>query len=270
MTDQLDYALDLMRRLPPSQVENNLAGLIDLCPDLIEDLLASVDQPLKIAHDTTEKKDYLLCDYNRDGDSYRSPWSNTYDPQPDYECHYPSNEVRELEIAANSAFNTYRELYYEGGVSSAYLWDGEYGFAGCVLIKKTQDHTRAGQPMKGTWDSIHVFESEDDGNSAKYILTTTVMLTIETETEATGSVSLAGNLTRQDETTKVVDAANPHIANIGSMIEATENRLRNTINTIYFGRTKDVINNLREKMGAAMKAQKELQKEIGTALNSRN
>ena len=25
-------------------------------------------------------KDYLLCDYNRDGDSYRSPWTNEYDP----------------------------------------------------------------------------------------------------------------------------------------------------------------------------------------------
>ena len=40
-------------------------------PDLCEDLLSSVDQPLKIARDKTIGKDYLLCDYNRDGDSYR-------------------------------------------------------------------------------------------------------------------------------------------------------------------------------------------------------
>lgn len=40
-------------------------------PDLCEDLLSSVDQPLKIARDKTVGKDYLLCDYNRDGDSYR-------------------------------------------------------------------------------------------------------------------------------------------------------------------------------------------------------
>jgi len=38
---------------------------------LCEDLLSSVDQPLKIAHDKSHGKDYLLCDYNRDGDSYR-------------------------------------------------------------------------------------------------------------------------------------------------------------------------------------------------------
>jgi capping protein beta len=69
--DQLDCALDLMRRMPPSSIEDNLAGLIDLVPDLTEQLLSMVDQPLKVAHDATAKRDYLLCDYNRDGDSYR-------------------------------------------------------------------------------------------------------------------------------------------------------------------------------------------------------
>jgi len=68
---QLDCALDLMRRLPPQQIEKNLSDLIDLVPDLCEDLLSSVDQPLKIARDKQLGKDYLLCDYNRDGDSYR-------------------------------------------------------------------------------------------------------------------------------------------------------------------------------------------------------
>ena len=40
-------------------------------PSLCEDLLSSVDQPLKISRDKETGKDYLLCDYNRDGDSYR-------------------------------------------------------------------------------------------------------------------------------------------------------------------------------------------------------
>ncbi|UYV66375.1 CAPZB [Cordylochernes scorpioides] len=61
-----------MRRLPPQQIEKNLSDLIDLVPALCEDLLSSVDQPLKIARDKMVGKDYLLCDYNRDGDSYRS------------------------------------------------------------------------------------------------------------------------------------------------------------------------------------------------------
>ena len=40
-------------------------------PSLCEDLLSSIDQPLKIAKDKANKRDFLLCDYNRDGDSYR-------------------------------------------------------------------------------------------------------------------------------------------------------------------------------------------------------
>lgn len=60
-----------MRRLPPQQIEKNLSDLIDLVPSLCEDLLSSVDQPLKIAQDKETGRDYLLCDYNRDGDSYR-------------------------------------------------------------------------------------------------------------------------------------------------------------------------------------------------------
>src|SRR5258707_13636484 len=54
----------------------------------------------------------------------RSPWSNEYDPPLD-DGAVPSSKMRKLEIQANEAFDTYRELYYEGGVSSVYLWDPE-------------------------------------------------------------------------------------------------------------------------------------------------
>ncbi|EAX01780.1 hCG1793552, isoform CRA_a, partial [Homo sapiens] len=74
MSDQqLDYALDLMRHLPPQQIEKKLSNLIDLIPHLCEDLLPSVNQIMKIARDKEVGKDYLLCDCNRDGDCYRLP-----------------------------------------------------------------------------------------------------------------------------------------------------------------------------------------------------
>ena len=50
-SQKLDFALDLMRRLPPQQIEKNLTNLIDLVPDLCEDLLSAIDQPLKVARD---------------------------------------------------------------------------------------------------------------------------------------------------------------------------------------------------------------------------
>jgi len=30
----------------------------------------------------------------------------------------------------------HRHRYFEGGISSVYLWDMDDGFAGCVLLKK--------------------------------------------------------------------------------------------------------------------------------------
>ena len=71
MADPVDSMLDLMRRLPPTRVEENVNSLIRICPDYAEDLLGSVDQPLKVLTDRATGRDYLACDYNRDGDSYR-------------------------------------------------------------------------------------------------------------------------------------------------------------------------------------------------------
>lgn len=61
--------------------------------------------------------------------NFRSPWSNTYDP-PLEDGSMPSERLRKLEIDANHAFDQYREMYFEGGVSSVYLWDLDHGFAG--------------------------------------------------------------------------------------------------------------------------------------------
>jgi len=261
MADQLDCALDLMRRMPPENIENNLAGLLDLVPPLTESLLSAVDQPLKIAYDAESKKDYLLCDYNRDGDSYRSPWSNKYDPPlPDGQT--PTKSTRELEELFNNTFNVYRDLYFEGGVSSVYLWDTDSGFAGVVLIKKTQDQAKGGNPMKGSWDSIHVFEVDDKGATADYRLTSTVMLNIETEDEKTGTVSLSGSMTRQESRdAQPVSKEKTHVNNMGSFIEDMEGKMRTALNTIYFGKTKDIVNDLRVAKGVAIAAKAKAAKE---------
>lgn len=131
---------DLLRRLDPKHTTTHLNSLITLAPDLTEDLLSSVDQPLSIRRCQKTGRDYLLCDYNRDGDSYRSPWSGEFEPALEDagadEGSVPSEKLRKMEIRANEAFDVYRELYYEGGVSSVYFWNLDDGFAGVVLLKK--------------------------------------------------------------------------------------------------------------------------------------
>jgi capping protein beta len=49
----------------------------------------------------------------------------------------PSEKLRGMEIEFNELFDAYREMYFEGGTSSVYLWDQDQGFAGCFLIKKS-------------------------------------------------------------------------------------------------------------------------------------
>lgn len=93
--------------------------------------------------DEASSRDFLCCDYNRDGDSFRSPWSDSYIP-PSPGGPQPSARLRQVEVQLNAAFDTYREMYFEGGVSSVYLWDQDeepsmtkdMSFAGVVLLKK--------------------------------------------------------------------------------------------------------------------------------------
>jgi len=269
--DLLDSMLDLTRRLPPMNIEENISSLVELCPDYADELLGSVDQPLKLRTDRATGRDYLICDYNRDGESYRSPWSNEYDPPLD-DATYPSARLRKLEIAANDAFDTYREMYFEGGVSSVFLWDlDDGGFAGVVLLKKTLNPAAN---ASGSWDSIHVFEASERGRMAHYKLTSTVMLHLVSTSGATdksnsttGTVDLSGSMTRQVELDSSLTDSSSHITNTGRMIEDQEIKMRNLLQEVYFGKTKDVVYDLRsvESLEKARK-QKELQKELAGLL----
>ncbi|PHH65458.1 hypothetical protein CDD81_2238 [Ophiocordyceps australis] len=271
--DPFDSALDLLRRLNPKHTSQHLNAIISLAPDLTEDLLSSVDQPLAIRRCKQTGRDYLLCDYNRDGDSHRSPWSNEFDPPLDEagdgaggasdgagEGAIPSERVRKMEIKANEAFDIYRELYYEGGVSSVYFWNLDDGFAGVVLLKKS---ATPGGASEGVWDSIHVFEAIERGRTTHYKLTSTVILTLATSEGALGDVDLSGNMTRQVEQDLPVESDESHIANIGRLVEDMELKMRNLLQEVYFGKAKDVVGDLRSMGSLSDGARdREAQKEI--------
>ncbi|KAI1158640.1 F-actin-capping protein subunit beta [Nemania serpens] len=262
--DPFDAALDLLRRLNPKYTSEHLNALISLAPDLTEDLLSSVDQPLAVRRCRQSGRDYLLCDYNRDGDSYRSPWSNEFDPplqdppaggsggdggddqDGSAAAGLPSEKVRRMEVRANEAFDVYRELYYEGGVSSVYFWNLDDGFAGVVLLKKV---ATPGTNSEGTWDSIHVFEAIDRGRSTQYNLTSTVILSLATGEDSAsstlGQMDLSGNMTRQIDIELPAENDEQQIANIGKLVEDMELKMRNLLQEVYFGKAKDVVGDLR-------------------------
>mmetsp|Transcript_13844 Transcript_13844/g.15277 ORF Transcript_13844/g.15277 Transcript_13844/m.15277 type:complete len:288 (+) Transcript_13844:27-890(+) len=239
----LTAALNLLRRMPPQHIKRHLEGVLDLCPDLCEELLEQVEIPLLIAFDSSAQRDYILCDYNRDGDSYRSPWSNSYFP-PLSDGFKPCDKMRKLEQELNEAFDIYRELYYEGGVSSAYCWlteGNDYAF--CVTFVKQQNVTKRERPMRGRWQSMHVVEAIHEGDNVTMKLTTTVMVELATKTEISGDISLAGGLTRQSAKTCPVSKVD--IGVYGRLIEDMEEKLRQQLQTIYFGKTIAIIGDMR-------------------------
>jgi len=248
---QLTSGLNLMRRMPPAHTENSLAGLIELVPDLTDELLNHVDQPLKVKKDNKSGKSYILCDYNRDGDSYRSPWSNEYFPaMPD--GFLPPERLRKMEVEANMLFDVYRKLYFEGGFSSVYFFETEdksaSNFGACFLIHKDVPVTK--NLKTGWWDSIHVFEVKETKKDVfNYRLTTTVMVSMNLKDEKTGDVDLSGHMTKQTEKERKVDKVTNHIQNMGPILEDMELAVRNAIEGIYIQKTREVVNGMRSAQG---------------------
>ncbi|KAG8931662.1 F-actin-capping protein subunit beta [Tulasnella sp. 417] len=269
--ETLDSMLDLMRRLPPTRIEENVLALTQLVPEVAEEFLGSVDQPLKIKMDKATGREFLICDYNRDGDSYRGV--------DDKDGTFPSTKLRKLEIQANDAFDS----YYEGGVSSVFLWDlDDGGFAGVVLLKKNLKPQSA-SAASGSWDSIHVFETAERGRHAHYKLTSTIMLQMvagkggaggeskkpgEWTKTAEDNVDLSGSMTRQAEADSPISDQSSHIVNVGRMIEDMEIKMRNLLQEVYFGKTRDIVFDLRSVESLEkQRRQRDLQKELVGMMN---
>ena len=155
----------------------------------------------------------------------------------------------------NDSFDVYRDLYYEGGISSVYLWDldNDEDFAGVVLFKK-------GNQSSSNWDSIHVLEatSEDGGANFTYRITTTIILHLDKD-EQERKMTLSGNLTRQTEKEASLNGASTmeqihiaHITNLGTLIEDIELQMRNLLETVYFEKTRDIFHEVKNSVvGAA-------------------
>jgi capping protein beta len=80
-------------------------------------------------------------------------------------------------------------------------------------------------------------------------------------------MNLGGSLTRQVEQDSPVSEAAPHIANIGRLVEDMENKIRNTLNEIYFGKTKDIVNGLRSVQPLSDQSKQDaLKKELAKAI----
>jgi capping protein beta len=265
----LNNALNLMRRMPPSTVENSLAGLCELQPDLEDDLYTNVDQPVERGEDTKATKSFVLCDYNRDGDSYRSPWSNQYFPALD-DGFVPSDKLRAMELVANTMFDSYRNLLFEGGISSVYFFDTESdGFGACWLIAKDVEKKQGVSIDDASWNSTHVFEvTPGAGGKFKYTLTTTVMISMKLRDDKIGATDLSGLRTMQATDSFAAKEDVDHVCNMGRMLATLELQLRNQLQGIYIQKAREVCNGMRNATSQRDAKWNEIAQSMGAALMS--
>lgn len=146
----------------------------------------------------------------------------------------------------NAAFEVYKDLYYNGGVSSVYLWDSEHGYAGIVLFKKK---STGGALEDGSWDSIHVIQAiERSARQYSYKITSTVLLWFETSSEG-GEMSMGGSYTRNIDHTFIFGDDFNQLSCIGKMIEEQENKIRDLLKNVYFSKTSSIVGELRQPYG---------------------
>lgn len=268
----LQSTFQLIRVLPPQELEKVLYGISLLLQDSSEDILQRVDRPLQILFDIISQKHFLCSDYNKDCDAYRSPWSNTYLPQtesslpPDSTATSsttvitgddiparitPSGPLRDLEIRFNAALDQYRACYFNGGVSSAFAWNrpsGEEGFGAAFLLQKVINEGS----LDAIWSSTHVFDVSTTTSYIQYRLLSTVGLKLLLSSTETGAVDLGVSLTEKRDIqkrivpgTQVEDVPTSHLETMGPLLESVELDLRKRIEDIYIVKTESILSSLR-------------------------
>jgi len=250
MNEKLTACLNLNKRMPPVEVETTLDNLIALGGDDMEETLCQIiDVPLNVVMDPKTNKQFISCDYNRDGDSFRSPFCNEYFPELDVEDPFkPSDALRVFEIKANSAMNIYRDLYFQGGTSSVYCWDLEDGaFASCWACMK--DVNRDG--MKLHWSEMHIFRVlPKEGNKWDYQLTSTVIVHTDKVDHEGVSLNLSGNRTIQKSLFDVKvtgkDINDHHVTCMGKLCEELSSTLLSSMAGIYYAKTNEIMSYLHQ------------------------
>lgn len=293
----LESCLNINRRMPPMDVNETLDNLIALADDgdgaLENRLVSAIDCPLEVGEDPKGNCKYILCDYNRDGDSYRSPKSNEYFPPFDAPDKFmPSAALRVLEERCNSACDVYRNLYHDGGVSSVYCWDmGDNTWACCwavcknislaeIQAGKVNSNLKKAKEAELHWSEIHVFEvtrksivSGTTTMEAKYKLTSTAIVHVDKKDKKRVKIRLSGNRTIQRTQNAEVnkkDQNSIHVTTMGKMVEDAATGLLTSMNNIFFGKMNTVLSRLHQNEKDANKGlydslAKDLKKTLKTA-----
>ncbi|CAJ1449468.1 unnamed protein product [Effrenium voratum] len=272
-------ALGLLQRLPPKDLEADLDALVAIAPDLEPSLAPYVTRPLKVKEDLKANRYFIVSEYNCDGGSHRSPWTDRYIPAPpggdaeEERFFRPPERLKRLEETFNEVFEAYATSYYEGCVSSVYLWDLEEGYAGAFLIRKELSkvlggadasqlrcESRVASRFRVASRLLREVREAPNSHQVDFKLSSSVLLHAQVSPKAE-QTELSAHLTRQTDSKldrRKKSGEDAHIVHIGMMIEDNENFLRHSLGCIHLAKQQTVLDSLRSVEGAqASEAQRE-------------
>jgi capping protein beta len=210
---------------------------------------------------------FIESEFNKDDNSYRSPWSNQYFPPFNSDktsIKLLPKELRELEERLNKLIKLYLKLYYsDDAISSAYIsFQDESisnGFNCCVLIK---GRVLNSEYLKDTsfLESTNIIsvkfmrERAKDTNveRIKVIYKTNTIFLFKLELKELDNCCYNG--TKNCECIKTTYADyyfdyDKHLKHIGSSIEENEGILRTKIDEIYLDKNDYICKEIRTEEG---------------------
>ena len=252
---KIKEAYQLLRHVQPNKIERRRDDVITLCPDLEDEILQTVDIPLTLVTDTVNNCQYIACEFNRDLDSYRSPFSNQYFPALDDGQQIP-DRLRRMEIMANTAFASYCHLYYTGGISSVYLWEIDDNVFGLGVFIKNEIDTelRGGQHIKGSIDCSDTIEVDESKETAVYKLTSSAIVNVEMECGVGEPLKISGSTSAAKVKNAKWASDEDHLINIGQLVESNSASFKDTIDGIFVGKMKQIMDTLANNDGRAQQA----------------
>lgn len=238
-----EAAHDLLRHVEPKRVEDRLHQVYRINGSLVDELCSTVDVPLQIAVDPETQQQYIRCDFNRDCDSFRSPFTSRYYPElPD--GIQPPPALRRLELAAQGGFDAYKRLYFsDGAVLSVYAWEIDYDRFGVgVFVRKDVDsQLRDGSSIEGAISCSDVVEVIHDKDCLyKYDMVSTILLDCRVGTALNAPIEMSGGIA--DHMQYYGKALNEvqHLINVGQMIEENASTFMEKVKKIYVGKMEEV------------------------------
>ena len=243
-------AHNLLVHVPPSDIEDRMYDVIQMNPSIADEILSTTDVPFQTETCPDHHRLFILCDFNRDLDSYRSPYTSKYIPDlPDGV--QPPPELREMEVLAEKAINALKTLYYnKSGVGNCYTWhisEAEFGI-GVFFRKMLQEEltTNSGMPVSGWINASDVFTvTSIGGGKFQYEQVSSVLLELKLGGDGDRPLCVSGSL--GDKKVREAHAESPmdHVVNVFTYVEESMERFMGRIQNVYVDKTQEIFERCR-------------------------